>query len=32
MLEELIEELKKLDAKTLELITDLVKQLNKRKE
>ena len=32
MLEELIEELKKLDAKTLELITDLVKQLNKGKE
>lgn len=32
MLEELIEELKKLDAKTLELITDLVRQLNKGKE
>ena len=31
-MEELIEELKKLDAKTLELITDLVKQLNKGKE
>ena len=32
MLEELIKELKKLDAKNLELITDLVKQLNKGKE
>ena len=29
---ELIEYMKKLDAKTLELITDLVKQLNKGKE
>jgi len=32
MLEELIGELKKPDAKTMELITDLVKQLNKEKE
>ena len=32
MLEELIEELNKLDAKPQELITDLVRQLNKGKE